>query len=103
MFAVIKTGGKQYRVAAGDQIVVEKVTGAPGETVTFDDVLLVADGAKVSVGAPKVAGAKVTGEVVAQQKGDKTIVFKKRRRNTYRRKRGHRQHESVVKITAINA
>jgi len=103
MFAVIKTGGKQYRVAAGDVITVEKLAGAPGETVAFEDVLMLADGQSVHVGAPRVAGAKVTGELVATEKGDKVLVFKKRRRSTYRRKRGHRQIESTVKITAVSA
>lgn len=101
MFAVIKTGGKQYRVAANDEIVVEKLEGEPGATITFDHVLLLANGDAVTVGAPVVAGAAVTGELVEQRKGEKVIVFKKRRRSTYRRKRGHRQHESVVRITAI--
>ena len=101
MFAVIKTGGKQYRVAAGDQIVVEKIDGEPGAKVSFSDVLMVADGANVTVGAPRVAGASVTGELVATEKGEKVIVFKKRRRSTYRRKNGHRQLETTVKITAI--
>jgi large subunit ribosomal protein L21 len=101
MFAVIKTGGKQYRVAADDQIVIEKLEAEPGQTVTFDQVLLVSNGDSVSVGAPVVAGASVAAEIVEQRKGEKVIVFKKRRRNTYRRKRGHRQHESVVRITAI--
>lgn len=103
MFAVIKTGGKQYRVAKDDVIVVEKLEAEAGKTVTFGDVLMVADGATVSVGAPLVKGASVAGEVVEQRKGEKVKVFKKRRRNTYRRKRGHRQHETVVRVTGITA
>lgn len=103
MFAVIKTGGKQYRVSADDVIVVEKLIGDAGAAVTFSDVLLVGEGETVKVGAPTVAGAKVTATIVDQRKGEKVKVFKKKRRNTYRRKRGHRQHESVVKITAISA
>jgi len=103
MFAVIKTGGKQYRVAQDDVIVIEKLAAEAGSIVTFEDVLMVGQGADVKVGAPVVAGAKVTGELVAQQKSEKVKVFKKRRRSTYRRKRGHRQNESVVKITAISA
>ncbi|KAF0172546.1 MAG: 50S ribosomal protein L21 [Hyphomonadaceae bacterium] len=103
MFAVIKTGGKQYRVAKDDVIVVEKLEGDAGKALSFGDVLLVADGGKVSVGAPTVAGAKVTGELVEQRRGDKVIVFKKRRRSTYRRKQGHRQSETVVRITGITA
>jgi len=102
MFAVIKTGGKQYRVAEGDEIVVEKLEGEPGATVAFADVLLVANGDDVTIGAPRVAGATVTGELVDTRKGEKTLVFKKRRRNTYRRRRGHRQIESVVKITQVS-
>jgi large subunit ribosomal protein L21 len=101
MFAVIKTGGKQYRVAKDDVIVVEKVEGDAGSAVSFADVLMVADGGSVSIGAPTVSGAKVSGELVEQRKGEKVKVFKKRRRNTYRRKKGHRQLESVVRITAI--
>jgi large subunit ribosomal protein L21 len=103
MFAVIKTGGKQYRVAAGDEIVVEKLEGEPGAKIAFEDVLLVADGDTVQIGAPVVKGATVTGELVDTRKGEKVLVFKKRRRNTYRRKRGHRQVESVVKITQVSA
>jgi large subunit ribosomal protein L21 len=102
MFAVIKTGGKQYRVAEGDEIVVEKLPGEAGAAVTFSDVLLVANGDAVTVGAPVVAGATVKGELVDTRKGEKVLVFKKRRRNTYRRRRGHRQVESVVKITQVS-
>jgi large subunit ribosomal protein L21 len=100
MFAVIKTGGKQYRVAKDDLIVVEKLDGKAGGSVTFKDVLMVADGKAVKAGKD-VAGATVTGKLVETRKGEKVTVFKKRRRNTYRRKIGHRQQESVVKITAI--
>jgi large subunit ribosomal protein L21 len=103
MFAVIKTGGKQYRVAKDDTIVVEKVEGEAGAAVTFDAVLMLADGSQVSIGAPVVAGAKVTGELVETRRGDKVKVFKKKRRSTYRRHRGHRQTESVVRITGIHA
>ncbi len=101
MFAVIKTGGKQYRVAQGDEIIVEKLEVPAGERVTFGDVLMLGDGGAVAVGAPTVAGASVIGELVDTRKGDKVKVFKKKRRNTYRRKRGHRQFESVVRITAL--
>jgi large subunit ribosomal protein L21 len=100
MFAVIKTGGKQYRVAKGDVVVVEKLPGDAGAKVTFDTVLMTGDGASVKAGKA-AAGVKVTGELVATKKGEKVTVFKKRRRNTYRRKIGHRQAESHVKITAI--
>jgi large subunit ribosomal protein L21 len=100
MFAVIKTGGKQYRVAKDDLIVVEKLAGKAGDKVTFDTVLMTGDGEKVKLGKD-LSGLSVAGELVETRKGDKVTVFKKRRRNTYRRKRGHRQEESVVKITAI--
>lgn len=97
MFAVIKTGGKQYRVAKDDVITVEKLAGNAGDKVTFD-ALFSSDGKAVKVGKD---AAKVTAELVDTAKGDKVLVFKKRRRNTYRRKRGHRQVETTVKITAI--
>lgn len=102
MFAVIKTGGKQYRVAKDDTIVVEKVEGDVGKDVSFGEVLMVANGDSLSFGAPLVKGASVTGQLVEHRQGEKVKVFKKRRRNTYRRKKGHRQQESVVKITAIS-
>ena len=97
MFAVIKTGGKQYKVAQDDVIAVEKLDAEAGATVTFDEVLMVGD----KVGAPTVAGASVTGEVVEQTRGDKIIVFKKKRRHNYRRKNGHRQLLTMVKITDV--
>lgn len=101
MFAVIKTGGKQYRVAAEDTIVVERLAGAAGDEIAFADVLLFSDGSLTQVGAPTVAGVTVTGTLVEQARGDKVIAFKKRRRQNSRRKRGHRQDLSVVKITGI--
>ncbi len=97
MFAVIKTGGKQYKVAKNDVIVVEKLAGEAGETVTLDEVLMVGD----KIGAPTVAGASVSATVVDQTKGDKVIVFKKKRRQNYRRKKGHRQQLTVLRITDI--
>ena len=100
MFAVIKTGGKQYRVAKDDVIVVEKLAAEPGKSVTFKDVLMTGDGKAVKLGKD-VAGVIVTGKLLETVKGDKVTVFKKRRRNTYRRKLGHRQLESRVQITAI--
>ena len=102
MFAVIKTGGKQYRVAAEDKLRVEKVAGEPGDIIQFGEVLLVG-GDSVTLGNPTVAGASVAAEVVSQARGDKVIAFKKRRRKNSRRKRGHRQDYSVVRITGINA
>lgn len=102
MFAVIKTGGKQYKVAEGDTIVIEKLAAAAGDTVTFDSVLMVGAGAGVTVGAPTVAGATVTGEVAGDVRGPKLITRKKRQRQTYRRTIGHRQDLMEVTITSIN-
>jgi large subunit ribosomal protein L21 len=101
MFAVIKTGGKQYRVAADDKITIEKLPAEAGSTVTFDEVLMVGDGDNATIGTPLVAGASVAGEVVEQTRGDKIRIFKKKRRKGYRRTAGHRQHLTVVKITDI--
>ena len=101
MFAVIKTGGKQYRVAEGDQILVEKLDGDENGRVTFGEVLMVGEGETVSVGAPRVDGASVVGEVDAQTRAEKVMIYKKRQRNTYRRKKGHRQHQTAVTITSI--
>ncbi len=101
MFAVIQTGGKQYKVAKDDIIIIEKLDGEAGGKVKFDDVLMHGAGSDVKVGTPLVAGASVTGEVLEQRKGDKVIVFKKKRRQNYRRKQGHRQLETVVRITGI--
>ncbi len=103
MFAVIKTGGKQYKVAENDEIIVEKLDGEAGAQVTFDEVLVVGGDTGTTIGAPTVAGASVVGEVSEQRKGAKVIIMKKRQRSTYRRKKGHRQHETVVKITSILA
>src|SRR5437762_7601520 len=103
MYAVIATGGKQYRVQQGETLRVEKLELETGKTVEFTDVLLVADGENVKVGAPHVAGAKVTAEVVGAGRGEKLIVYKYRRRKGYRRKNGHRQPFTALKITAITA
>ena len=100
MFAVIKTGGKQYRVAEKDVVTIDKVKGAPGDLVEFAEVLIVG-GDNVTVGTPTVKGASVAGEVVEQTRGAKVIAFKKRRRKNSRRKRGHRQELSVIRITEI--
>lgn len=97
MFAVIKTGGKQYKVAKDDVIVVEKLDAEVGSAVTFDNVLAVDE----KIGTPVVAGAKVTATVVKQTRDDTVLVFKKKRRHNYRRKNGHRQYISIVKITDI--
>ncbi|MCH9808945.1 MAG: 50S ribosomal protein L21 [Alphaproteobacteria bacterium] len=101
MYAVIKTGGKQYRVAQNDLLTIERLEGEPGATIEFSDVLMVGEGDSVKVGAPFVSGAKVTAELVDQARGPKVIAFKKRRRKNSRRKKGHRQHLSLVRITAI--
>jgi large subunit ribosomal protein L21 len=100
MFAVIKTGGKQYRVAAEDLLEVEKVAGQPGDIIEFGEVLVVG-GDTVSLGLPTVAGATVAAEVIEQGRGPKVIAFKKRRRKNSRRKRGHRQEFTLVRITEI--
>jgi large subunit ribosomal protein L21 len=97
MFAVIRTGGKQYKVAANDVIRVEKLPGEAGDTVTLDQVLMVGD----KIGAPLVAGASVTATLLEQGRGEKIIIFKKRRRQNYRRKKGHRQDLTVLRITGI--
>jgi len=101
MYAVIKTGGKQYRVKAGDVLVVEKLAGDPGAKVAFDQVLMLGDGAGVTIGAPTVVGAVVSATLVETRKGEKIKVFKKIRRQGYRRTGGHRQIESVLRVTAI--
>ena len=97
MFAVVRTGGKQYRVAAGDKIVVEKIEGDAGASITLGDVLLAGEGADLR----SVAGLTVAAEIVAQQKGEKVIVFKKRRRHNYRRRNGHRQNHTILKIVSV--
>lgn len=103
MYAVIKTGGKQYRVQPGDVLVVEKLDGEPGAAVAFGDVLMLGDGEAVTVGAPTVAGASVSATLIETRKGEKVKIFKKIRRQGYRRTRGHRQAESVLRVTAIAA
>ncbi|MFO0661337.1 MAG: 50S ribosomal protein L21 [Polyangiaceae bacterium] len=103
MYAVIKTGGKQYRVEAGARLRIEKIAGAPGDKVTFDEVLLIGGGEGApKIGQPKVTGAKVAATIVAQDRAKKLIVFKFRRRKNYRRKAGHRQPYTEVKVDAIN-
>ena len=102
MYAVMTTGGKQYKVAQGDRLRIEKIGAAVGETVTFDQGLLVG-GDALKIGTPLVAGAKVTAKVVAQAREKKIIVFKFRRRKNYRRKNGHRQPFTALEITGITA
>ena len=101
MYAVIQTGGKQYKVAPGDQIQIEKLPGQSGQEVLFDKVLLASDGEEIKVGKPYVEGTKVVGSVVRQGKARKLIVFKYKRRKNYKRKKGHRQYISLVKIEKI--
>ena len=103
MFAVIRTGGKQYTVAKDDVIAVEKLDGEPGATVELGEVLMVGDGADVSTGTPLLAGATVSATLVEQRRAAKIIVFKKKRRQNYRRKKGHRQYQTLLRITEINA
>ena len=99
MFAVVRTGGKQYRVAAGDKIAVEKLAGEAGETITLSDVLLAGDGGEVK----DAKGVVVSAEIIAQAKSEKVIVFKKRRRHNYRRRNGHRQQMTLLRIVAVGA
>ena len=103
MYAVIKTGGKQYRVAANEVLTIEKVAGEAGSTVEFTEVLMLTGQGEPKIGKPVVSGAKVTAEVVEQGRGPKLIAFKKRRRKNSRRKRGHRQDLSKIRITGISA
>ena len=101
MIAVIKTGGKQYRVAEEQVLTVEKLEGEAGSTLVFDQVLMVGDGEQTTLGTPLVEGASVAAELLEQSRADKIVVFKKKRRKDYRRKAGHRQHQTVVRITEI--
>ena len=101
MYAVIKTGGKQYRVAENDVVTVERLGGAAGDKIVLDEVLAVGAGADLKIGTPLLAGAKVSAEIVEQARGPKVIIFKKRRRQNSRRKNGHRQDLTVLKITGI--
>lgn len=103
MFAVVKTGGKQYRVTEGDVVRVEKLESEAGKQVTLNDVLMVGDDKGVKVGSPLVDGASVTFDVLETKKDDKIVVFKKKRRHNYRRKKGHRQWLTVLKVAEISA
>ena len=100
-YAVIRTGGKQYRVSEGEVVKIEKLPGEVGEKVTLSDVLFVGGNDEVKIGAPMVANATVTGEIVGQIRAKKIIVFKKKRRKSYSRQQGHRQYQTALKITAI--
>jgi large subunit ribosomal protein L21 len=101
-YAIIRTGGKQYRAEPGKTIRIPSLEGDEGSEITFDDVLLGADGDKISSGTPTLSGAKVTGEIVRHGKGEKIVVFKMKRRKNYAKKQGHRQKFTEVKITDIN-
>lgn len=103
MYAVVRTGGKQYRVTPGDTVEVEKLEGGVGETVTLTDVLLVADGVSVTVGQPVVDGASVTAKITGQYKGDKILVFRYRPKKRIRVRRGHRQYITRLQIDSIQA
>ena len=102
MFAIIETGGKQYRVTKDDVISIEKIAGKPGDNVTLDQVLLLNDDKDINLGTPLLKGAKVSATIVNQAKSDKVIVFKKKRRHNYRRLKGHRQELTYLKITDIS-
>lgn len=101
MYAVFKTGGKQYRASQGDRLKVEKLEGSAGDTIEFSDVLMVGEGADVQIGKPSISGARVTAKVVAQDRTGKTSVIKFKRRTTYKRMKTHRQAFTLVEITAI--
>ena len=103
MYAVVSTGGKQYKVEEGDILRVEKINGQVGATVSFDKVLMFSDGKKVNVGTPILDGVTVSGHIVEQDKTKKLLVFKYKRRKRYRRKQGHRQAYTAVKIDSIKA
>tara|TARA_B100001245_G_C22774227_1_gene374173 strand:+ start:360 stop:701 length:342 start_codon:yes stop_codon:yes gene_type:complete len=102
VFAIIETGGKQYRVTKDDVISIEKIAGKPGDNVTLDQVLLLNDDKDINLGTPLLKGAKVSATIVNQAKSDKVIVFKKKRRHNYRRLKGHRQELTYLKITDIS-
>ncbi len=101
MYAIVRTGGKQYQVAPGERLRVEKLDGEIGDNVELDDVLLVADGSEIKVGQPAVEGARVTARIVEQDKAKKVLVFKKKRRKGYRLKKGHRQPYTALEIKEI--
>jgi len=103
MYAIIRTGGKQYQVATGDKLRVEKLQGNVGDTVELSDILMVVDGDEVKIGQPVIEGAKVVAKITEQAKADKVIVFKMKRRKGYRVKRGHRQQYTALTIEEISA
>ncbi len=103
MYAIVKTGGKQIKVSAGDKLRVEHLEGEAGDKVTLNEVLLIGDGDKVTVGTPLIKDANVEAKIVEQKRDRKVIIFKKKRRHTYRQKNGHRQHLTVLEVLAISA
>ena len=103
MFAVIKAQGKQFKVAEGDTLIIDRLAGEAGAKIALGDVLMLIDGGKTTIGKPIVGGAKVEAEIVSHARGEKIVIFKKRRRKNYQRTRGHRQELTTVKITAIRA
>jgi large subunit ribosomal protein L21 len=103
MYAVIKTGGKQYKVAPGDMLKVEKLEAKKGDTIELNDVYMIADGDRVDIGKPTVANAKVTAEVLGDDRGEKILIFKHKRRKGYRRTTGHRQDLTTIRVKEIKA
>ena len=101
-YAVLKSGGKQYRVSAGDVILVEKIIGDSGSKVTFDDIIMMGEGSKIHMEKNELKAASVTGEVIEQTRGPKLLVFKKKRRHNYRRKKGHKQDLTAIRIESID-
>jgi large subunit ribosomal protein L21 len=101
-YAVIRTGGKQYRVSAGSVLTVEKLPGNAGDNVQFNEVLARGDGASVDIGSPLIEGATVFGVIVRQGRGDRVLVYKKKRRKNFRKRRGHRQYETTVRVTQVS-
>jgi len=101
-YAILKSGGKQYKVSAGDVILVEKILGESGSKITFDDIVMMGEGAKIHIAETELKSASVTGEVIDQTRGPKLIVFKKKRRQNYRRKKGHKQNLTAIRIKSIN-
>lgn len=100
-YAVIRTGGKQYRVSAGSVLTVELLPGTPGEVVEFKEVLARGEGSSVEIGTPLVEGARVAGVIVRQDRGERILVYKKKRRKNYRRRQGHRQYETTIRVTQV--
>ena len=103
MFAVIKTGGKQYKVQKDDKLLVEKLEAKAGDKVTLDEVLMISDGKKATLGEPLIKGAKVEAKIIEETRGPKITIFKKKRRQNYRRKKGHRQDKMMIQLTDIKA